>query len=294
MATIASMTEESTQGGRRLLVTGASGYLGRALMATAAATGWAVHGTRLTAASGGEPLDVRDAAAVDALVDRVRPQAVIHTAYLQAGPDMRAVNVEGSAHVAGAARRAGARLVHLSTDFVFDGRLPRPYREDDPASPLTEYGRSKLDAERTVDDAHPDALIVRTSLIYGGADPGPQERMVADALRGASTLAFFEDEIRSPVPAADLAAALLELVASTAGGLLHVAGPEHLSRLEFARLLAASSGGNPDDLRSARSADVTPPRPLDCSLDSTKARALVETRIRGARDVLALAEPTSL
>jgi len=280
------MGKEPTAQARRLLVTGASGYLGRVLSALARDTGWEVHGTRLTAASGGVPLDVRDSAAVDRLVDQVGADAVIHTAYLQSGPDMRSVNVDGAAHVAEAARRTGARLIHLSTDFVFDGRLSRPYREDDPALPITVYGQSKLDGERAVADAHPDALIVRTSLIYGGQAPGPQERMVSEALRGASAIAFFEDEIRSPIAAPDLAAALLELAESSDRGLLHLAGPEHVSRLEFARLLAASSGADPGALRSARSADVSPPRPLDCSLDSSRAHAALATRVRGVHEAL--------
>jgi dTDP-4-dehydrorhamnose reductase len=217
----------------------------------------------------------------------VRPDAVIHTAYVQSGPSLRAVNVDGAAHVARASRRAGARLVHLSTDVVFDGRLQRPYREDDPAFPLTDYGASKLDGERAVADAHETALIVRTSLIFGGAAPGPQERMVSEAVQRASTTAFFEDEIRSPIAAPDLAAALLELASSSERGVLHLAGPEHLSRLGFARLLAASSGADPDALRSARSAGLSPPRPLDCSLDSARAYARLVTRVRRVREVLA-------
>src|SRR5689334_8226347 len=108
MATIGRMAETSNQC-RRLLVTGASGYLGRALRSAAPREGWDVRGTRLTAASADPQLDVRDAGAVDRLLEAVRPDAVIHTAYLQGGPAMRAVNVEGSTHVARAARRVGAR-----------------------------------------------------------------------------------------------------------------------------------------------------------------------------------------
>jgi dTDP-4-dehydrorhamnose reductase len=293
LATIGSMANGlGTRG--RLLVTGASGYLGRAVIAAAHARGWEVHGTRLTAASGGVPLDVRQAPAVDRLVEQVRPDAVVHTAYLQSGPTMRAVNVDGSGNVAVAARRVGARLIHVSTDFVFDGRQARPYREDDRPAPLTDYGHSKLDGERAVAGCHPEALVVRTSLIYGGSVPGPQERMVYDAIAGAPATAFFEDEIRCPIAAPDLAAGLVGLAESSEHGILHLAGPDVLSRLEFARLLATAAGGDPGVLRSARSADVSPDRPLDCSLDSSRAYLLLGAPVRGVRDALGLVEPTAL
>jgi dTDP-4-dehydrorhamnose reductase len=219
---------------------------------------------------------------------------VIHTAYLQSGPTMRAVNVAGAGHVAAAAARHGARLVHVSTDVVFDGGLSRPYRETDDPRPVTDYGRSKLDGEHEVAACHPDAAIVRTSLIYGGAEPGPQERMVAGALAGRNGVAFFEDEIRSPIAAPDLAAALLELAALTCSGLLHVAGPEHLSRLAFARLLAQAQGGDPGRLGSARSAGSGVRRPLDCSLDSSMACAMLATRLRGPREALGRGPMTAL
>jgi len=294
MATIVAVANAESRGVRRLLVTGASGYLGHALMAAAPRGGWEVQGTRFTAPSGGRLLDVRDRGAVEALVHEVRPDAVVHTAYLQSGPEMRAVNVDGAANVARAAQHMGSRLIHLSTDVVFDGRLGRPYREDDPPAPLTAYGRSKLDGEGAVADAHPRSLVVRTSLIYGGSAPGRQERMVSDAIAGASATAFFEDEIRCPIAAADLAAALIELAGCSDQGLLHLAGPDVLSRLQFARLLAMAAGGDPASLRSARGAEVSPARPLNCSLDSARAYARLATPIRGVREALGLAEPTGL
>jgi dTDP-4-dehydrorhamnose reductase len=273
--------------GRRLLITGASGYLGGALTAAARTAGWQVTGTRHTAGGDGVVLDVRDRRAVDALVARVKPDVVVHTAYQQSGPDMWAVNESGSRAVAAAAAGAGARLLHLSTDFVFDGELRRPYREDDQPWPVTEYGHSKLAAERAVAELAPSALVVRTSLIYGGAVPGPHERLVLDALAGRVEVRFFEDELRSPVAAPDLAAALLELAVGDACGILHVAGPEPVSRLEFARLIAAAHGGDPALLRSAASAQQAQRRPLDCLLDSSRAHRLLKTRLRGVRETLA-------
>jgi dTDP-4-dehydrorhamnose reductase len=118
--------------------------------------------------------------------------------------------------------------------------------------------------------------------------------MVCDAIAGASATAFFEDEIRCPIAAPDLAAGLVELAESSEHGVLHLAGPDVLSRLEFARLLATAAGGDPGVLRSARSADVSPDRPLDCSLDSSRAYLLLGAPVRGVRDALGLVEPTAL
>ena len=253
-------------------------------MRAGAAAGWEVVGTS-RAAPGWERLDVRDAAGVNALFARVRPVAVIHAAYLQDGPDAFAVTARGSANVASAARSAGARLVHMSTDVVFDGLAGRRYREQDPLSPVTGYGRAKAEAERLVGATVPDAAIVRTSLIHGGAG-GRHERVVLEVARGERAMAFFTDELRCPVGVEDLAAALLELLAVDHRGPIHLAGADAVSRFEFARLVAAANGLGGVALEGERSADQPDRRPLDCRLDSGLAARLLETRLRGVRELL--------
>jgi dTDP-4-dehydrorhamnose reductase len=275
-----------------LLVTGASGYLGRAILASSEPP---VIATRLTSAEPAGPalewlrLDVRDAAAVVEIFERVLPAAAIHTAYRQQGPDAWDTNVAGSANVAAAAARSGARLVHISTDIVFDGAGTRPYREDDEPEPITDYGRSKLEGERVVLAAHPDALVVRTSLMVGGAEPGPQERLVVAATGGESDVEFFEDEWRSPVLVDDLAAALVELAHRPERGLLHLAGPEAVSRFELARTIAAAHGLSPDRLRRGRLDGSGLEQPAYCVLDSSRAHALLRTPIRGVSELGPLA-----
>jgi dTDP-4-dehydrorhamnose reductase len=250
-----------------LLVTGGSGYLGRELLRRSPGAVGASRGAGLL-------LDVRDAVAVRAALDSLRPAAVIHTAYRQ---DDRATTFDGAVAVAEAAAAVEARLIHLSSDLVFDGEQDAPYTEEDEASPITAYGRDKADAERAVLEAHPDALVVRTSLLYGGAEPGPQERMAADP-----EAVFFTDEIRSPVHVGDLAAALLELVGGAEAGILHAAGADALSRYELARLLAP----HPERVRGVPLARSEHVRPRNCSLSSARARELLRTRLRGAREVL--------
>ena len=206
----------------RLLLTGASGYLGSEI-ARQAGLGEVRRVEILDAEA------VREAAA--------GCDAVIHTAYRQ---DDAEVIVRGSEHVARAAAQADARLVHLSTDLVFAGAPGRPLREDDPVAPLSPYGEAKAQAERRVAAAAPGAALVRTSLIYGGPRPSPDERRALDPPAG---MTFYDDEVRCPVAVADLAAACLELAARPdVAGPLHVAGADAVTRLEFARLIAARAG----------------------------------------------------
>lgn len=275
----------------RLLLTGVSGYLGGVVAEQAIAVGWEVAGTYCDHRPEPDPrlrtmrLDLRDGDAVTALVYAAAPDAVVHTAYRQDGPDARAIIVDGSAALAVAAARRRVRFVHLSTDLVFSGRLGRPLTEDDSPDPILAYGEAKLAAERAVAEVHPSALAVRTSLIYGGPG-GPPSRYEIDACaaaRGEADVAFFGNERRCPVQVGDLAAALLELVCGDATGLLHVAGPEAVDRHAFAVRLARAAGLDPSGLRAA----VGPPeRPADCRLDSTRARALLRTPLRGVGEVL--------
>ncbi len=246
----------------RLHVTGGTGYLGTELRRQAP------HATS-------ERVEIRDAAAVDALLTRIQPEVVVHTAYLQDGPGAFEITVDGAENVARAAASVGARLIHLSTDVVFDGRKGSPYIEEDEPCPVTDYGRAKAEAERRVAAAHQRVLIVRTSLIVGGRafPPSKHERTAHDE---AAT--FYDDEIRSPVQVADLASAVLELAGADLSGLLHVAGADAVSRADLAQLVVR---------RPVRRAAAPPSRPLDCSLDSSRARAILHTELRGVRSVLA-------
>ncbi|MFL5928672.1 MAG: SDR family oxidoreductase [Gaiellaceae bacterium] len=257
---------------QRLLVTGGCGYLGRELVRRAPPRGWSVRATWFEQPPLQEDAewiraDLRDRGAAKDAAAGV--DAVIHTAYRQ-GPGEWETNVDGTAAVAEAAR--GLRFVHLSTDLVFDGRRGR-YREEDELGPVSSYGRSKAEAERIVTSVHGSPTIARTSLIYGGSEQGPQERLAATGTR------FFVDEIRSPVQVGDLADALLELLPTSIVGSLHLGGADDLSRFDFAVLL----GADPERIERAQ---TTPDRAPDVSLDSSLAAGMLRTRLRGAYEVL--------
>jgi dTDP-4-dehydrorhamnose reductase len=239
----------------RLLVTGGAGYLGSELCRQAVDAGHDVVATQLR-----RPAPFGRALTVDLRGPFELPDVdvVIHTAYVQADPEMI---VTSTRNVARAAR--GSRLLHLSTDLVFDGEHA-PYSEDDEPRPVSDYGRAKLEAEALV-----DGLVVRTSLLYG--KPGPQE-----ALARRDDAVFHTDEIRCPTHVADLATALLELAGLDVTGVLHVAAPDAVSRLELARLLGA---------RAPRGAPTPPGRARNVALDSSRAARLLTAPLRGIREI---------
>jgi dTDP-4-dehydrorhamnose reductase len=283
---------------RRLLITGGTGYLGGELVRLAPAAGWDVTASYLASEPAAGPgtvhwcrLDVTDPPAVQALVARVAPDAVVHTAYVREGPVAAEVTIGGTAAVAAASRAAGARLVALSTDVVFDGERAGAYTEDDPPGPISAYGAAKLAAEGAALAADPHALVVRTSLLYGGPAPGPHEVAALEAAHGGRDGVFFTDEVRCPTQVGDLAAALLELVCTDVAGPLHVAGSDAVSRYEFARLVVAAAGLPADRLRAAESRSAGPPRPRNCALDCTRAGRLVTAPPRGVHEVLGVPVP---
>lgn len=259
----------------KLLVTGGAGYLGSEVVRLAAERGWDVIATRLEhVPSHGRPVrvDLRDEDETARCLLMHLPAVVVHTAYRQGDDVVWDAVVKATRNVALAAARAGSRLVHLSTDLVFDGQKESRYTEADEPRPVSVYGRAKRAAERVVSEICRQSLIVRTSLLYG--KPGPQEAL---ALR--RDVEFYTDEIRTPVRVVELAAALLELAESELEGTLHVAGPDAVSRYEFACVLAALQGRDPEEIRGGPS----PPgiRARNVALDSSRAYGLLRTPIHG-------------
>jgi dTDP-4-dehydrorhamnose reductase len=272
----------------RILVTGASGQLGgyllrelrrreKTVIAWSGSRSGSLFGYTL------RQVDLADKTAISAAFREAGPDGILHSGALASVADCqrdaeraRMVNTLGSAMLAELAEEAAIRLVSVSTDLVFDG-LRGGYREEDAVSPLSTYGRTKAAAEQAV-LAYPGAAVVRVPLLFGPSLIGRPTffDQQTTALREGRSLALFHDEWRTPLDFRTAALALIALLETDYVGLLHVGGPERLSRIEMGRRLAASLRCDPAAI-VAVSRDSTPaaePRPCDTSLDCSRWRRL--------------------
>lgn len=257
----------------RIAVVGAGGQLGRALVRACP------RATALTRAE----LDVTDPAAVrahdwtglDAIVNAAAWTAVDAAEDPANHAAVRAVNVDAVGHLAEAADRAGCRLVHVSSEYVFDGRHPGPMPEDLPPSPMSVYGRSKADgdvAARSTDDH----LVVRTSWVVG--DGGNFVRTMAQLAARDVRPAVVADQVGRPTPAADLAAGILFLLANDApAGTYNLSGEgEPVSWADVAAAVFRACGKDPSVIRAVTTEEYfaerpgSAPRPLNSVLDLAK------------------------
>nr|WP_156371252.1 dTDP-4-dehydrorhamnose reductase [Nocardia arizonensis] len=267
----------------RLVVTGSGGQVGTELMRRAPdARGY----TRAE-------LDITDAAAVRAAVAAgdVVLNCAAYTAVDRAESDVDAafaVNETGPAVLAEACARVGARLVHLSTDYVFPGDGERPYAVDDSTGPATVYGRSKLAGERAVLDLAPAAHVVRTAWVYRGTGSdfvATMRRLEAEQ----ETVDVVDDQRGSPTYAADLAAGLLELAARPdAPRVLHATNAGAATWFEVARAVFEEIGADPARVRPTDSAAFPrpAPRPAYSVLSDRAWRAAGLTPLRPWREAL--------
>ena len=289
-----------------VLVSGAAGFLGWWLARELLRRGHAVHGTSrdgqgLPAGVVPHRLELSDGGAQGAaLVRALRPAAVFHLAALSDAdacardPDLaERVNARAPAALAGAAEEAGAWFVQASTDLVFDGTRP-PYGEDDPPAPLGPYMATKAAAERAVLGAAPGALVARVALLYGlaGGRKGCFSQVLLERLGRGQPVTLFSDQYRTPLLVQDGAELLCDLLAARPAGLLHLAGPERVSRWEHGVVLARAFGLDPAGCVSGSLAAAVAgggpaalaPRPPDVSLRTTRLQALVGRAALGVEE----------
>ena len=273
-----------------VLLTGATGFLGRAMRRRAAGRGQLVlAGRQVPAGADGRSwcvFDVRDAAATQEAIQRQQPDVVLHAAATMEPDLLEEVIVSGTRAVAEGARRADALLVHVSTDMVFDGEKP-PYDEESPLSPNTPYGAAKARAEEVVRDGV--SLIARTSLLFSAGDDDPRTKSVATRVRGGEDVVFFTDEIRCPALVDDVAEALwlaaLDASASRKPrpGVVHLMGPDAMSRWEFGNGLLHHLGLGTAGVRPGTIRESGLVRPRDLTLVARHTPAAWRAPIRSPR-----------
>lgn len=273
----------------KLVVTGAGGQLGRDVVLHAESLGDDVIGVDKAA------LDITDAVAVEALLSATRPDAVINAAAYTAVDACEsneslayAVNADAVGHLSAACELAGAHLVHVSTDYVFDGTLDRPYREDDPTNPQSVYGQSKLAGEIA---AGPTAAIARTSWVCGEHGNNMVKLVLRLAANPDQALAFVDDQRGHPTFTADLASALRTIAVDRRSGLYHVTNQSAVSWYEFVREILAAGGHDPDRVKPISTAELSPPRPAprpaNSVLENAAWRAAGYELLRDFREPLA-------
>ncbi|MDQ3385898.1 MAG: dTDP-4-dehydrorhamnose reductase [Actinomycetota bacterium] len=245
---------------RTVLVTGAAGQVGREVVACFECDpAWQVVPCDRA------QLDLADRDAVLGAITTVAPDAVVHCGAWTAvdaceeDPDRAlAVNALGTRHVADAARRVGASVTYLSTDYVFAGNKQGPYHEWDETGPRSAYGRSKLAGERELD---PGSTIVRTSWVFGRHGANMVKTILRLASAGDDELRFVDDQHGCPTAAADLAGAVHHLVGADRPGTFHVTNQGPTTWFAFAQDVLRLAGEDPGRVRPVATSELDPPRP---------------------------------
>ncbi|HEY9640201.1 MAG TPA: NAD(P)-dependent oxidoreductase [Coleofasciculaceae cyanobacterium] len=271
---------------KKLLITGASGFLGWHLCQLAQPD-WQVYGTYHTHAVSIPgvtliPIDLTDHLALRSLVHTLQPDGIIHAAALsqpnacQTYPDLSyRINTLTSWAIAELCAEASIPCVFTSSEQVFDGLHP-PYRETDPVCPINLYGQHKVAAEVGMLERYPEAAICRMPLMFGAAPTADSFiQPFLQRLRSGQILNAFTDEIRTPVSGRDAAHGLL-LALEKVKGYLHLGGQERLSRYAIAQILIEVLEIKNAQVTPCQQADVpmAAPRPPDLSLDSSLALSL--------------------
>jgi dTDP-4-dehydrorhamnose reductase len=290
---------------KKLLVTGASGFLGWNICQMATAARWQVYGTYLSHAVPSTTatlikVDLTDFQALQRLFEDVQPDGVIHAA-AQSSPNVcqtepegaYAINVTASCNLAGLCSDRQIPLAFTSTDLVFDGKNA-PYSETDAVNPVNHYGAQKVLAEEGMRARYPATAICRMPLMYGYAPHAVSFiQPFLKILRSGESLSLFTDEFRTPVSGTAAARGLL-LALEKVQGCIHLGGQERLSRYEFGQLMVEVLSISNANVSACRQVDVpmAAPRPADVSLDSSLAFSLgytpdaVRVELAALRDVL--------
>ena len=240
----------------KILLTGANGLLGRHLVKKLAEKGYEVIATakgesKINSIGNGKvkflSLDITDGAAVNKLMNEVKPDVLLHTAAMTQVDvcelnkiDCWNTNVTATRFLIDSAKETKSRIIFISTDFVFDG-LHGPYKEEDEPNPVNYYGSTKLAAEKAVIQSGLDWAIVRTVLVVGNTEDGQRQNIltwVKEKLEKGETIKVVDDQVRTPTYVEDLADGIILILEKKSKGIFHIAGKDTLTPYQIARQTA--------------------------------------------------------
>jgi dTDP-4-dehydrorhamnose reductase len=302
-----------------LVVIGAGGVLGaklveQALQQTDGPVYALTHGSTPAIIAAASPrvtwqvVELGDFSAISETLATIRPDTVINCAAMTnvdacelRRDEALAANAEGPRHLAQVCVGRGARLIQVSTDYVFPGddAEPGPYLENAAVRPVNYYGWTKLEGERAIEeicDGRTSWLVVRTALVYGHI-PGGRTNFVkwlVSELRSGRRVKIVNDQINTPTVADDLASALLSLAQAGSQGVIHVSGPDLVTRYDWARVIAATYGLDEGLIEMISTAELHQParRPLRSGLRSLRAAEWQDIHLRGVREGLSALDLT--
>ncbi len=282
----------------KILITGSSGMLGIDLCQELAEDCEIIgtdlltsHTSRVTSFF---KSDITNREAIAKIIALVKPDVVIHTAAMtdvdgceSAGEKAYKINAEGAGNVAGACRSAGAVLIHISTDFIFDGKKRAPYTEEDKPSPLSVYGDSKLKGEEAIKKEAEEYFILRTSWLYGKHGKNFVDTIIAKA-KTEKVLKVVDGQVGSPTYTVDLAKAIHTLLDKVTGyGTYHVSNSGSVSWYGYAKEILRLSGSKTEVIAiSSKELDRPAERPAMSILDNSKFAGFTGYKLRDWKDAL--------
>lgn len=277
---------------KRLLVVGATGFIGSYLLKRFSIGGWEVIGSYFTHPERGFfYMDITNASETLNVFRKISPNVVCLSAanpnvdYCEEHPsETEKINVEGTKNVALACREIGAKLVYFSSDYVFDG-TSGPYGEEDIPNPISVYGRQKLASERIIMDILNDYIIARITVVYGWENRGKNfiERL-SRFLEDRKEVKVSMDQIGSPTYVENLADMIFALVETKASGVFNVCGSDLMSRYEFACRAAQICGWDTSYIKPVSTAELRQraSRPLNAGMKTDKIRGIIQAKPMGA------------
>ncbi len=264
----------------KVLLIGCSGLLGKKLHSTLFENGFDVYASFHQNSISDKncfPLDITQKDDVENVIKKIHPDVVVHAAAYSNVDDCETnkhaafeINVQGTKNIAHVTEQINAKLVYISTDYVFDGKKGS-YKEEDPTNPINYYGQTKLEGEDAVKSICSQYIICRTSVIYG-ANKSNFATWVIDQLKNGKTINIVTDQFVSPTLNSDLSEQIIALINNDVQGIFHTAGFERISRYDFCQIVADvfNLDGRLIHPISMNEMKWIAKRPVDSSLDVSK------------------------